>query len=226
MNKKIALRLVGACCLMTFGAGANASIVPTFQGSSAAAAGGFTFNYDAQLTTDQGLSTSAPSDNASYGSRFVIYDFAGYIAGSAFSTNNLFTAAAELVSTGLTKVPGEIDDSSLYNLVFTYTGADFRTIGGPYESFDLGTFGARSTFSNTVMSSFSGVGVKNTGVPVADGGTAGTAAFNQGSVLAPVAPIPEASTWAMLLIGFGGIGSTIRRRKRDAAKASLQLRAI
>lgn len=49
--------------------------------------------------------------------------------------------------------------------------------------------------------------------------TDGIGSFQQlrlGDVRGPaVAAVPEPGTWAMLLIGFGGIGSALRRRKRN-----------
>ncbi len=35
------------------------------------------------------------------------------------------------------------------------------------------------------------------------------------SRLGAVAAVPEPSTWAMMLVGFGGIGATMRRRRRQ-----------
>jgi hypothetical protein len=47
-------------------------------------------------------------------------------------------------------------------------------------------------------------------------GTAhGNAFYNGSASFAPTA-VPEASTWAMMLIGFGGIGGAIRYRRRKA----------
>jgi hypothetical protein len=37
----------------------------------------------------------------------------------------------------------------------------------------------------------------------------------------PVPAVPEPSTWAMLIIGFGAIGSALRRRRRDQILASV-----
>ncbi len=34
---------------------------------------------------------------------------------------------------------------------------------------------------------------------------------------APTAAVPEPATWAMMLVGFGGIGLTLRRRRRNAS---------
>jgi PEP-CTERM motif len=38
-------------------------------------------------------------------------------------------------------------------------------------------------------------------------------------VVEPVAAVPEPATWAMLLVGLGGIGATLRRRRHTAAHA-------
>jgi len=39
-----------------------------------------------------------------------------------------------------------------------------------------------------------------------------------------VAAVPEPATWAMMLLGFGAIGFTMRRRK-DLPRANRQLKA-
>ena len=36
-----------------------------------------------------------------------------------------------------------------------------------------------------------------------------------------VAPVPEPSTWAMMLVGFGAIGASMRRRRRGTAIAQM-----
>ena len=35
--------------------------------------------------------------------------------------------------------------------------------------------------------------------------------------------VPEPATWAMMLLGFAGIGSVVRRRKSIAVRAHLQM---
>ncbi|MFI4966828.1 MAG: PEPxxWA-CTERM sorting domain-containing protein [Caulobacterales bacterium] len=56
-----------------------------------------------------------------------------------------------------------------------------------------------------------------------DGGFAGTQrmlADNftvNGSVFDATAPVPEPATWAMMLVGFGGLGAMMRRRRTQAA---------
>ncbi|MFL6755162.1 MAG: FxDxF family PEP-CTERM protein [Sphingomicrobium sp.] len=36
-----------------------------------------------------------------------------------------------------------------------------------------------------------------------------------------IAPVPEPATWAMMLLGFGGIGMTMRKRRRGLALAQI-----
>jgi len=56
------------------------------------------------------------------------------------------------------------------------------------------------------------------------GSTHGSGFYNGSATFTPAA-VPEASTWAMMMIGFGGIGSSIRYRRRKSA-ASANLRTI
>ena len=216
MSKKLAFRLSSAFAFLILSVGASASLTANLQGGKSVANGdgSFTFNYDTVLSANGGLST-APRGDLVNGSRFVIFDFAGYIDGTARSSSNLFQASVETVSPSSVKIFGEDDSDTLYNLVFTYIGAeDFNTAGGPYAPINY-VFSAASRFGDTAYSSYSGVSVLNAG-----SGVAGTAAFDQGAVLAPratVAAVPEASTWAMLMIGFGGLGSMMRRRNRHAS---------
>ena len=45
----------------------------------------------------------------------------------------------------------------------------------------------------------------------------GTGGVNEGVLLdaVSVAPVPEPATWAMMLLGFGGIGMAVRRRRKQ-----------
>jgi hypothetical protein len=47
----------------------------------------------------------------------------------------------------------------------------------------------------------------------------GTRTIVSGSVVNPNAPdaLPEPATWAMMLLGFGGIGFQLRRRRSQSA---------
>lgn len=191
---------------------ASAALVPTLTNITSGSTGQ-TYSYNVVLTGDEGVSTSAPNPAAgtSVGTQFVIFDFAGYVADSIFSSNPLFTATAELSTPGLPVLPGASDNPALYNLHFTYNGPPVQTSGGPFPNMSEGTFGAVSTFSGMALSDFSSIAVKNTGMPEA----VGTAAYNQGSVLvaSSVGSVPEAATWAMMVGGFGLLGTSLRRRR-------------
>lgn len=50
-------------------------------------------------------------------------------------------------------------------------------------------------------------------------GSAGTVFLTQTPVTFDTAPVPEPASWAMMLVGFGGIGAAIRTSRRKRAKA-------
>jgi hypothetical protein len=49
------------------------------------------------------------------------------------------------------------------------------------------------------------------------GGTAGTIVFDD---ITLGLGLPEPATWAMMLLGFGAIGASLRRRRRRIAAAA------
>jgi hypothetical protein len=194
---------------------AQAALIPTLD-SVTPVGGNFSFDYSVLLTGDEGLSTHAinPLNHVNYRSELVIYDFSGYVPGSVFTDNPLFTSSVQLTSPTATVPPGYTDDPTILNLVFSYIGPDLHTSGGPFPPLDLGTFGALSTLPGTMVGAFGSIAVKNTGLAFPSG-SANTAAFNQGTVFTPSSATPEASTWAMTILGFGAIGSTLRQRSRQ-----------
>jgi len=52
--------------------------------------------------------------------------------------------------------------------------------------------------------------------------TAGDMQIVSGSAFAapPTPPVPEPATWAMMLLGFGAIGLSMRHRRRKALQAA------
>lgn len=180
---------------------AQASDIPTLASVSPSGAN-FTYNYNANLAPDQGLTA---------GDRLVIMDFQGYVAGSVLSTNADWSAAiSNTLPAGLALQPGVTDNASVPDLVFTYKGPDFQLTGGPYGTATVYSgLSAVSRFSQTVLGSFSAEAIKNSGV------TPGTLTFNVGSVGTP--SVPEPATWAMMMIGLGAIGVSMRRRPRVLA---------
>ena len=93
----------------------------------------------------------------------------------------------------------------LANLVFTYTGPDFRNTGGPYAPLNFDGIGAQSTLGGIVEAAFYTLTTKNNGGE-------NTSIFTLGSVSTPFNAIPEPANWAMLLGGFGLLGFSMRRR--------------
>ncbi len=161
----------------------------------------FTFTYAGALGPDEGVRA---------GDTLVIFDFNGYIDGSIFSPFANVEADVEFSSPMALLTPGFDDDPNVVNLVFTYTGPDFRAEGGPFDTFSFEGLGARSTFGQSAEDAFFGRTVKNN--PDGEPGGTGTTIFSLGSVTVPA--IPEPATWAMMIGGFGLVGMSMRRRGR------------
>ena len=179
---------------------AGAAIL-TLEGVTANGSGDNIFTYQGTLGPDEGL---RPGD------RMIIFDFAGYVADSIFSSHAMLAASVENISTNVIMTPGFVDDPTIANLVFTYVGPDFRNTGGPAVSFDFDGFGARSNFVSRIAGAFFSRTVKNNG----NGETNGLI-FTLGSVGVPHA-VPEPATWAMMIAGFGLAGAAMRRSPRRA----------
>lgn len=195
--KKLMFAVVAAAGLT---GGAHAAVI-TLENVIEQGPNGFRFRYEGTLGPDEGVRA---------GDRLVIRDFAGYIDGSIFGGGPNLTASTELVSSD-PLTPGFTDDPTLVNLVFTYTGPDFRASGGPFQPFSFNNFGARSTFSGLTQDAFFTLTTKNNpdGVPAGSG----TPVFTIGQVAVPTA-VPEPASWAMMIGGFGLLGAASRRRTR------------
>jgi hypothetical protein len=202
--------LAAACAVAAIGGAANAAVIPSLTGVTPGPGGTFTFTYQGTLSGDAGLNSVQPS-------RLVIFDFAGYVPGSIFVPSANLTGTTELVTTGMTTVPGTVDDPTIPNLVFSWNDGPFQTSGGPFPPIDFNGIGARSIFGGLGADTFAAITVRNNpdGVP---GGT-GTPIFDQGFITVPAA-IPEPATWGMLIMGFGMIGAGMRLRRRGPLSAT------
>jgi hypothetical protein len=120
--------------------------------------------------------------------------------------------------------------------IFAYRdGSDFDGPGGFLAAGNPGTFTstANRSFDGAVIGVNFGAnnltGTENSTTYIfrtdATGFTAGTfgvidGSTMQGPTFAPTrTPLPEPATWAMMLIGFGAIGSSLRSRRRASARA-------
>ena len=203
---KLRACLAAAAAFACVGASVQAAVIPSLSGVTNNGTN-YTFTYQGTLSGDAGLTN---------GSRLVIFDFAGYVPGTITSPYANLSATVENVSTGLTTVPGTVDDPNIPNLVFTYTGPDFQVSGGPYAPIDFNGLSARSTFGGLAADTFAAQTVRNNpdGVP----GGSGTPIFDQGFITVPGA-VPEPAAWSLLIIGFGMVGAGLRLRRRSAILA-------
>jgi hypothetical protein len=194
--------LLGAGAALLLATTAQANITPVLV-STTASGSNFLYTYQVTLDSDQGL---VP------GAKMAIYDFAGYIPGSVTSSSGMLIAGTEFVSTtGLLVNPGYNDDAGIINLTLT-SNATYNASNGPFPETQF-TLTALSTFNTTQNDGYSSGAVKNNG-------TAMGPTFNVGPVEVPFAAVPEPTTWGLMILGFGGVGAMIRRRKTGEAFAA------
>jgi hypothetical protein len=188
---------VAAIATLSVSTAAQASIIPTLL-SLTPTGSDFTFNYVAFLSGDQGLVA---------GDVFAIFNFNGYVPGSISTTAPDFSVLATTGSDGLSLPPGFVLIPGDTTLVFTYTGPDYHTSGGPFPDTLLAKFSAESIDGGFSLGAYSAIAENNTGFAT------GTKAFNFGYTVVPFA-IPEPGAWALMLIGAGLTGASLRGRRR------------
>lgn len=181
---------------------AQASIIPTLVGDPVDIGGGvFRFTYDATLASDQALAT---------GSYFTLYDIVGFTGFGAIADG--FTASSQLL--GLT--PDNVlpnDDAALTNVSFVYSGPTLN-FDEPIFERQLGTFEILSTTGVFGFDDFTSEALRNSGPSrgslVATIGTDAISIPGDGN---PNLAVPEPESWALMLLGFGFVGASMRRRK-------------
>jgi len=208
IRRTLIARLLTLAVLAALAGPATAGLLPvsvTVQPE----AGNFRWTYSVVLPTDMKLQS---------GNFFTIYDFAGYVPGSAtVSSTSPDSSFADFWSVSTTNVgptPDRLnpqDDPNTTNLTFRYNGPTI-----PSGQLTLGNFSATSTFGTTQDSFFTATNPR-----AADG----QIDSNITSTLSPVGqevpgPIPSPEPGTLLLAGLGlplvGLGRALRRKAQAA----------
>lgn len=159
----------------------------------------FLFTYSLTLNEDEGVRT---------GDRLVIFDFAGFDGFGPLSNPAIGAFTEPTTDVGgvdnLQAPPG-FDDTSVLNIGWRWNGPDIFTTG-PHAPVDF-MLSAYSTFGGTTVDGFTSITVKNNGV------AAGQPNYEQGAVGVPAGAVPEPGAWALMILGFGGAGAMLRRRR-------------
>ncbi|WP_309606575.1 PEPxxWA-CTERM sorting domain-containing protein [Phenylobacterium sp.] len=189
---------VAAAAVIGFAGAAHANITPVLTGVTAEGSL-FRYTYQITLDSDQGFI---------FGSKIAIFDFAGF-AGGLTTSNPTFAAGTELFTSGLLTPPAFTDDPTITNLTMTWMDGAFHNTGGPFPETQF-TLSALSKYKTTRFDGYTATAVKNNGL------TVGQATNNVGPVTVPFsAGVPEPASWAMLIVGFGGIGGLMRGRRHQ-----------
>jgi hypothetical protein len=103
---------------------------------------------------------------------------------------------------------GSFDVSSIFSTTNPMTNIDFSSVtlnGVSFATLSTGTQEFRNLLNQTLVT-----GATNT--LLVSGTTGGNAAFSGNLSFAAVSAVPEPATWGMMLIGFGAVGYSMRRR--------------
>jgi hypothetical protein len=126
-------------------------------------------------------------------------------------TFSIVNGSANLVTFNLVPLGPQSPGTDATSVIVTLAGGGTVTIPG-LDGNGNNFFGIRATGGDSITSlSFGGFSPDGSGIQ----------ALNQvrlNLVPTQTAPVPEPGTWAMMLIGFGGMGVAMRRRRRNGAQ--------
>ena len=112
----------------------------------------------------------------------------------------------------------DVDTETSDNLFDFYNGIDLVKFGGPSSSSTRGQLASSVIFFSPDNGAFTFDSVKTSFkvTTLSDPGTLDFAVLSY-TLFSPAA-VPEPATWAMMIIGFGGVGALMRRGRRDGGR--------
>jgi len=179
-----------AAAMLIASSSVNAGLLPT-QVTVVPDSGNYRWTYAIVLPTDSQLQS---------GNYFTIYDFAGYVPGSAVGPDANWTVSTPNSGATPTVLLPQ-DDPNIVNLQFTYSGPTI-----PAGQLGLGNFAAISTFEKKAEDDFTAEtyrtsdGLKDSNITTTD-------------VPTGVQQIPEPATMALAALGLPLLGLARLRRK-------------
>jgi len=173
-------------------------------------------------------------DNVTFTANTAVHitDGAGYAAISDVAGGGVFTAitsdpvpafsayqfSIQLVENSFILVQYSLDGTSWLNAIAGDVTNPFAQNGNTLKDYQI-TANAGEAISAIRVSTCSGSTLATCNQTGTGAGTgAGIFLFKQNSInLATTPPVPEPATWAMMLLGFGGIGMAMRRSRRRSS---------
>ena len=186
-------------------------------------------------------STNTTNDAATvYGSTLINgqsanVTFTGLLADQVTGTTIHITDGA-----GFASITDILQPENLFNLIIDVTDQDFNQFMFSLQLVDDGTVkvyyalagGSGWTLASPTAGIFQAANANNTYLlqgglfsAVMVSSTSPIKEYKQNSItLGSIpAPVPEPATWAMMLLGFGGIGFALRRGRRNSKPALMQI---
>jgi hypothetical protein len=209
--KRILTTLVALSLLALGTAPVQADVTPFLNGITGSA-NNWTWTYHAELSAAQQLDSAGAIPNligSTMGNSsflvqdyFVIYDFNGYIPGSASNSADWVFVGQNLGPRPFNLFPP--DNPNIPNLMWRFVGTE---ISGPKDSSNgLGLFSAKSIYGTKQQGFFAADATKHDPINTM---IDGLVQINGGSVTVP--SVPEPSTF--VLLGAGLIGAVAMRRR-------------